>query len=141
MNKWTKPAAAIAAVALVAGCGSGTGTGTGGSGTGAVKADNNLVIGRTVAVDGMSGDSCYGAGSISTMPMIYGNLLTNKPDGSGVQPGIAASYDYDADARTYTFQLRADAGFSDGSPVTAARTSPSPSSSGATARPAAPTTT
>ncbi|WP_066367465.1 ABC transporter substrate-binding protein [Herbidospora mongoliensis] len=120
MNKWTKPAAAIAAVALVAGCGSGTGTGTGGSGTGAVKASNDLVIGRTVAVDGMSGDSCYGAGSISTMPMIYGNLLTNKPDGSGVQPGIAASYDYDATARTYTFHLREDAGFSNGSPVTGA---------------------
>ncbi|WP_030455796.1 ABC transporter substrate-binding protein [Herbidospora cretacea] len=123
MNKWTKPAAAVAAavaaVVLAAGCGSGTGTG-GGSGSAAVKADNTLVIGRTVAVDGMSGDSCYGAGSISTMPMIYGNLLTNKPDGSGVQPGIAASYDYDADARTYTFQLREDAGFSDGSPVTAA---------------------
>ncbi|GAA0412107.1 hypothetical protein Acor_16130 [Acrocarpospora corrugata] len=118
MNNWTKLAAAIAAVALVAGCGSGGGAGD--SGTGAVKASNDLVIGRTVAVDGMSGDSCYGAGSISTMPMIYGNLLTNKPDGSGVQAGIAASYDYDASARTYTFHLREDAGFSNGSPVTAA---------------------
>ncbi len=110
--------AAAAAVLLLAGCGGGGGGSAAPSAAG--KATNDLVIGRTTAVDGMSGDSCYGAGSISTMPMIYGNLLTNKPDGSGVQGGLASSYDYDPAALTYTFHLRADAGFSDGTPLTAA---------------------
>jgi peptide/nickel transport system substrate-binding protein len=106
--------AALTAVLLLSACGGGGGNAA------TTKEDNTLVIGRTTAVDGMSGDSCLGAGSISTMPMIYSSLLTNTPDGQGVQGGLAESYDYDPDALTYTFHLRDDAGFSNGDPVTAA---------------------
>jgi len=47
-------------------------------------------------------------------------LLTTRTDISDVAPAAAASYDVSADGLTYTFHLRADGRFSDGTAVTAA---------------------
>ncbi len=46
-------------------------------------------------------------------------LLTPAPDGGAPQPAIAESWNVSADGLTYTFQLRPDAKWSNGDPVTA----------------------
>jgi peptide/nickel transport system substrate-binding protein len=52
---------------------------------------------------------------------VYDTLLTFKPgDTTSPQPLVAASYSASADARTYTFKLRQDVKFSDGTPLIAA---------------------
>ncbi len=46
-------------------------------------------------------------------------LLTPAPDGSEAQPAVAASWTLSPDGRIYTFELRPDARWSNGDPVTA----------------------
>ena len=50
--------------------------------------------------------------------LVYSGLLRATPDGDYL-PDLAESYDISDDGRTYTFVLRKDATFHDGSPVTA----------------------
>lgn len=94
-------------------------TACGGGGEEATKADNELRVGRTGSIDGMSGDSCLGPASIQTMPMIYSSLLVNTADGQGITGGLASSFTYDDKALTYTLPIRPEAKFSNGAPVTA----------------------
>ena len=49
---------------------------------------------------------------------LFAGLMAQDKD-AGVIPGAAESYTVSADAKTYTFKLRADGKWSDGSPVTA----------------------
>lgn len=49
---------------------------------------------------------------------LFEGLLTIGPDGGAV-PGVAERWDISADGLVYTFHLRADAKWSDGTPVTA----------------------
>ncbi len=51
--------------------------------------------------------------------LIYSGLMRALPDGS-LTPDLAQSYQISPDGRTYTFKLRPDATFQDGSAVTAA---------------------
>lgn len=51
--------------------------------------------------------------------LVYSGLMRALPDGS-VVPDLAQSYTISPDGRTYTFKLRPDASFHDGSKVTAA---------------------
>lgn len=51
--------------------------------------------------------------------LIYSGLVRALPDGS-VVPDLAQSYEISADGMTYTFKLRPDATFHDGTPVTSA---------------------
>lgn len=51
--------------------------------------------------------------------LVYSGLLKVGPDGT-LQPDLAASYDVSSDGLTYTFHIRDDATFQDGTPVTAA---------------------
>jgi peptide/nickel transport system substrate-binding protein len=94
-------------------------TACGGGGAGNTNAGNELRVGRTGSIDGMSGDSCLGPASIQTMPMIYGSLLVNTPDGQGITGGLASDFKYDDKALTYTLPIRPEAKFSNGSAVTA----------------------
>ncbi len=50
----------------------------------------------------------------------YEGLLLPGPDGSAPVPGAAEGFDVSADGLVYTFRLRQDARWSDGTPVTAA---------------------
>lgn len=50
--------------------------------------------------------------------LVYAGLLHAKPDGELI-PALAASYSISDDGLTYTFQIREDAQFHDGTPVTA----------------------
>ena len=51
---------------------------------------------------------------------LYEGLRVMAPDGKGTVPGAAGEPEVSADGRTWTFRLRDDARWSDGSPVTAA---------------------
>ncbi len=51
--------------------------------------------------------------------LVYSGLMRARADGSFV-PGLAQSYDISADGLTYTFKIRPDAKFQDGSPLTSA---------------------
>src|SRR5207248_2354192 len=52
---------------------------------------------------------------------VYDTLLTFKPgDTTNPQPLVAESYTTSPDARTFTFKLRKDVKFSDGTPLKAA---------------------
>lgn len=56
--------------------------------------------------------------SILVASNVFEGLLVEDPDG-GLHPGVAEGYTVSSDGRTYTFQLREDACWSDGSAVTA----------------------
>lgn len=51
--------------------------------------------------------------------LVYSGLLRAQPDGSFI-PDLAANYDISQDGTMYTFHIRPDATFHDGSPVTSA---------------------
>jgi oligopeptide transport system substrate-binding protein len=57
---------------------------------------------------------------IGILRAFYEGLLLPGPDGSAPVPGAAESFAVSADGLVYTFRLRKDARWSDGSPVTAA---------------------
>lgn len=50
----------------------------------------------------------------------YFGLTRWKPDVSGIEPGLASSWEYDADGRGVTFRLRRGLKWSDGTPATSA---------------------
>jgi oligopeptide transport system substrate-binding protein len=50
---------------------------------------------------------------------LFEGLVTLAGDGVTIRPGVAERWEVSPDGRTYTFHLRADARWSDGTPVTA----------------------
>lgn len=50
---------------------------------------------------------------------LFEGLVSYSPSGSGVAPGVASHWENSADGLTWTFHLRAEARWSDGTPVTA----------------------
>jgi peptide/nickel transport system substrate-binding protein len=57
--------------------------------------------------------------TIQAQQQIYATLLITSPDGKSVQPSLAERYDVSADGRVYTFKLRPQAKFCDGTPIAA----------------------
>jgi len=121
----------LLAVLVVAGCGGSSSGGTvsletGDSTNAACERDpvkgGNLVYARqyeTVTLNPY--EVLNGAGDIWAYEMIYSNLVRLNPEGTDneIVPGLAESWDVSADGKTYTFHLRPDLKFSDGSPITA----------------------
>ena len=56
--------------------------------------------------------------ALFTMANVYDGLLRVTKDGASVEPALASSWDTSADGLTWTFHLRPDARFSDGTPLT-----------------------
>jgi len=56
--------------------------------------------------------------SIWTMLQIYDQLVRVAPDGRGVEPALAEKYVVSDDGRTYTFTMRRNVLFHDGTPLT-----------------------
>ena len=75
-----------------------------------------------VTADALSTDPIASSdnASIWTELQIYDQLVRPSRDGTKLEPGIAESWSVSADGKEYEFKLRADAKFSDGTPVTAA---------------------
>jgi peptide/nickel transport system substrate-binding protein len=57
--------------------------------------------------------------SLWAQGQIFANLLQNSPDGTETRPWLAESFTINEDSSVYTFNLRQDAMFCDGSPITA----------------------
>jgi peptide/nickel transport system substrate-binding protein len=111
-------AAGIAALAvLAAGCGSSGNAPNAGS---AGKTVDTLVIANAVKVDTLDPEANSVNESIWLDQNLYSRLLQPNATGTGLLPDLASSWAISSSGLTYTFHLRTDARFSNGSPVTAA---------------------
>ncbi|HEY7430222.1 MAG TPA: ABC transporter substrate-binding protein [Streptosporangiaceae bacterium] len=111
--------AGIAALALTAaGCGgsSGSGSSNGGGGT---ATDSTLVIANAVKVDTLDPAQNSVNESIWMDQNLYSRLLQPNATGTGLLPDLATSWQISKDGLTYTFHVRPDAKFADGTPLTA----------------------
>lgn len=98
----------VALAAITAGCGSSSTESSGGP----------LKVFRSESFDGWVLDSAAAYSTYQTHAAVLEPLVRFAPDGKTVEPGLAESWEYDAESRTWTFALRADAKFSNGEPVT-----------------------
>ncbi len=57
--------------------------------------------------------------TIQSQYQLYATLIQNSTDGLELRPALAESWELSPDSRTFTFRLRANAKFCDGSPITA----------------------
>lgn len=108
-----KPIALLLALSLVAaGCSDSKST-----------ADQHAAAARTLHVyrsesfDGWVLDSAAAYASYQTHAAVMEPLVRFAADGIHVEPGLAESWTYNADTCTWTFLLRANAKFSNGTPV------------------------
>lgn len=108
MNKISKMSAIVIASGLIlAGCGN--------NGAEEQKDKNQLTY-TTVKDIGDMNPHVYG-GSMSAESMIYEPLVKNTKD--GIKPLLAKKWDISNDGKTYTFHLRDDVKFHDGTPFDA----------------------
>lgn len=114
-NKLVTVAIAIAAGGSLVSCSS---NGTSGTGDGTtrektltfVEYSEPPTLDPAVATDGEAG---------KIIQNVYDRLVRVAVDGQKIEPGVAESWTVSTDRRTYTFNLRADAKFTDGTPVDA----------------------
>src|SRR5579871_5606542 len=112
---------AAVAVAVVAGCGSSGGSPPPGIGSGSgTSSASTLVIANAVKVDTLDPEANSVNESIWLDQNLYSRLLQPNATGTALLPDLASSWDISASGLSYTFHLRPDAKFSNGSPVTAA---------------------
>jgi peptide/nickel transport system substrate-binding protein len=76
-----------------------------------------LHVYRSESFDGWVLDSAAAYSSYQTHAAVMEPLVRFAADGIHVEPGLAESWAYNADTRTWTFILRANAKFSNGTPV------------------------
>jgi peptide/nickel transport system substrate-binding protein len=77
-----------------------------------------LHVYRSESFDGWVLDSAAAYATYQTHAAVMEPLVRFASDGFSVEPGLAESWEYDADSFTWTFTLRPDARFSNGEPVT-----------------------
>src|SRR5690348_8695456 len=112
------------AIGVVAACSgpatpAGTGTSTGAA-TSSGSGVDTLVIANAVKVDTLDPEANSVNESIWLDQNLYSRLLQPNATGTALLPDLATSWDISANGLSYTFHLRPDAQFADGSPVTAA---------------------
>lgn len=105
--------AVVACMLLLAGCGSGDGGGSGASTGG------DLVLARAQDGSTLLPNTTTQNADIWTLQQIYETLTLNKPDGSGVEPGLATKWETSDDGLTWTFHLREGVKFHSGKELTA----------------------
>lgn len=109
----TSVAVVAALTALAAGCTAGGGGSGGGDGS-------TLIVHTSFVVKSLDPGQVYEATGLTAVHAMYEPLLTLPGAEIGEpKPLLAESYEASADARTFTFTLRSDATFADGSAVTA----------------------
>ncbi len=124
MKKWKKATAMTVAASMcigaLAGCGGGTKTEGTTAGTTEEKSasDNTLRYQIGVAIDSLNPQLANDGTSFSVLAQCMEGLYTKDKDGNAILAG-AESVEKSEDGLTYTFKLRDDAKWSDGSDVTA----------------------
>lgn len=84
------------------------------------KRENSLVIAVNADVDTLHLSDYSTTVESNILDQIYDPLIWVNPDGTGEpEPRLAESYEVSDDGMTYTFHLRDDVFFHDGTPVTA----------------------
>lgn len=84
----------------------------------AAHADQVLRRGNSVEPETLDPQRARGVSASNILRDLYEGLTTEAPDGA-IVAGAAERWDVAADGRAWTFHLRADARWSDGTPVTA----------------------
>ncbi|MFF0452903.1 ABC transporter substrate-binding protein [Nocardia africana] len=108
--RWRARLAAIAGSALLAGCaGQTVPTGQGGE----PVSGGHLTVGIGTAIDCFDPQISPSGLSASILRDVYDSLVYANPDGT-FSPWLASSWDISPDATTYTFHLRGDVTFHDG---------------------------
>jgi len=113
---------ALAVVLVAAGCGSSSTTSTTGSATSASSTSSASHILRIPYLADMSvpdPDIFYDIEGNSVILSAYEGLLKYSPNSDKLVPDLATSWSESPDRLTYTFHLRANVHFHDGSPFTA----------------------
>src|SRR4051812_43764697 len=114
-------AGVLAFTALAATVPAATGAVDRSAGPAARAASSTLVIDRSFDLKTLDPQRQYEITGGILDHAIYDSLLTFKgADVTHPLPNVAASFKASADARTYTFQLRKNVHFSDGTPLTSA---------------------
>lgn len=108
--RWT--AAAVAGTLLFSACGA-DGSDSNGGGT---AAPENLKVGLPAKVQTLDPNQAYNYADVNALALIGGTLYQLEADGT-VSPGLAESGEPSHDGLAWTFDLRADLKFSDGSPL------------------------
>jgi peptide/nickel transport system substrate-binding protein len=112
------------ALAAVAACSSGAGSG-GGDGSPATRSEGGeliVVFPKQEEADAKSMDPNIGGGATyvnSIYGAIYDQLVYQDPKTGEVVPGLAEKWETSPDGKQYTFHLKKEAKFHDGTPVTA----------------------
>ncbi|MDT4924929.1 MAG: peptide/nickel transport system substrate-binding protein [Pseudonocardiales bacterium] len=110
--------------ALLAACGTNNGSSTSKSSastsTGKAKHGGNLILARAQDAVDMDKTMVFSNASIWVYVQIYETLTTGSKDGRSVEPWLATSWTQSADKLSWTFKLRPDIKFSDGTPMTSA---------------------
>lgn len=75
--------------------------------------------GNGAEIQDLDGQIVTGIPEHTVLMALMEGLVAPNPVDLGPEPGVAERWDVSADGRTYTFHLRADARWSDGTPVTA----------------------
>lgn len=78
----------------------------------------DLVVARSLETTDMLPATGYSNGDIWAIQQVYQTLTRNKADGSGVEPGLAESWDESADQLSWTFHLRHGVKFHNGTEMT-----------------------
>jgi peptide/nickel transport system substrate-binding protein len=78
-----------------------------------------LVVVRPADVSSWDPKFTNDTNTIQAQYQLYTALIQNSTDGLKVLPSLAESWELSPDSRIYTFKLRANAKFCDGSPITA----------------------
>ncbi|WP_434749595.1 ABC transporter substrate-binding protein [Paenibacillus amylolyticus] len=123
---WTKVVAlAVALVMVLSGCGAASGGKTssaaqasaGGGQAGKAKG-GNLTFALATSPDSLDPHRSGLAVAVRAIRTIYDNLVVQLPDGS-IKPWLAKEWSVSKDGKSYTFKLREDVKFHDGTPFNA----------------------
>ena len=88
--------------------------------SGATKAEGTLVVDTSFVVQTIDPGRMFEPTSQIAVKAAYDTLLTFRGPGTKPHPWLARSWKVSKDAKTFTFNLRRDVRFSDGTPLTSA---------------------